>query len=139
MFNRHRFTTRKSLAKKSAVSNFIITMNKRLEIFIGNVFRICCNGSVKPQYIKTVIREFSVFATRRFTRKILLLEIYDNSLMCIFPTDVSRKHFYVWSHYQRHAGLPFDHQSWQNARESALARRRASGKEARQKLCASRP
>ncbi len=51
----------------------------------------------------------------------------------------NREDFYVWSHYQRHAGLPFDHQSWQNARESALARRRASGKEARQKLCASRP
>jgi len=43
----------------------------------------------------------------------------------------NRENFYVWSHYQRHAGLPFDDQSWQMARERALDGYRVRGKKAR--------
>ena len=35
--------------------------------------------------------------------------------------------FFVWSHYQRRAGLPFDRESWQKARKNRLARYSVSG------------
>ncbi len=50
----------------------------------------------------------------------------------------NREDFYVWSHYQRHSGLPFDYQSWQKRRESALARQRVNGEAAKTATATSR-
>jgi hypothetical protein len=35
--------------------------------------------------------------------------------------------FYVWSHHQRRSGLPFDRESWYEAREIVQAWRSANG------------